>query len=47
MSGIATPDLEDLDAKIVAASDATKAEQERIQLVTGAIDAIKRFLGSP
>ena len=47
MSGIATPDLEVLDAKIVAASDATKSEQERIQLVTGAIGAIKGFLGLP
>ena len=47
MSGTKTADIADLDAKITAAQDATKAEQERIKIITGAIGKIKGFLGLP
>lgn len=47
MSGIKTTDLKNLDAKITAAKDATKAERVRTQLITDAIKMMKRFLGLP
>ena len=45
MSGINTPDLEDLDALIAAAEDATQAERKRNEMITGAIGKIRGFLG--
>ena len=45
MSGIKKADLVALDAKIIAAQDATEAEQERIKMITETIGKIREFLG--
>ena len=45
MAGIDTPGLKSFDAKIAAAKDATKNEQERNRMITDAIGEIKILLG--
>ncbi|MFT5756921.1 MAG: hypothetical protein ACI9LM_001646 [Alteromonadaceae bacterium] len=45
MTSISLPELADMDSKILAASDATKTQEERIGYLNTAVGFIKNALG--